>query len=97
MQVVKPRLREHNESTAGHLGTQLAELLSCSQNMRERALAARFAPLIRLDEKEPFRPLAAGYAIFRNDGRSPSFPRRIRLQGRRRPAASLAIEYAIWS
>jgi hypothetical protein len=89
-------LLDHSQSTLEYLEVQLADLFDCPQKEDERALAARFAPLIRLDVNEPFRPLAAGYTIFRKDGRSPSFPRRIRLGGARRPAAALVIEYAIW-
>ena len=79
-----------------YLEDQLSDLFDCRQKEDERALAARFAPLIRLDANEPFRPLAAGYTIFREDGRSPSFPRRIRLRRARSPAAALVIEYAVW-
>lgn len=96
MEVKNPAIQDHSQSSSGRLEVQLSELLTRPQNERVRALAARFAPLIRLDANEPFRPLAAGYTIFRQDGRSPSFPRRIHLRRGRRPAAALAIEYAIW-
>jgi hypothetical protein len=66
------------------------------QNRKERELAARYAPLIRFDRKEPFFPLAVGYTIFTQDNESPSFPRRIELCGERHAPAALAIEYAIW-
>ncbi|MGC9396323.1 MAG: glycerophosphodiester phosphodiesterase [Anaerolineae bacterium] len=62
-------------------------------------LAARYAPILRFDAREPFLPLAAGYTIFRETGESPSFR-----QGRKidlappgaAPRAEFAIEYAIW-
>jgi HAD superfamily hydrolase (TIGR01549 family) len=59
-------------------------------------LAARYAPVIRLDRHEPFRPLAVGYTVFRQDGYSPSFPRYVGLTPVGRQPATLAIEYAIW-
>lgn len=66
------------------------------QNGHDRDLAARYAPVIHFNRLEPFLPLAAGYTIFRQDGDSPSFPRRIELKGDGHAPATLAIEYAIW-
>lgn len=66
------------------------------QNRQARELAARYAPFICFDRKEPFLPLAVGYAVFTEDGDSPSFPRRIELRGAGHTPAALAIEYAIW-
>ncbi len=80
--------------TDEHLG--LTALLATPQDESHRALAARYAPIIYLDTREPFLPLAVGYTIFREDGDSPSFPRRIELAPAGEPAAALAIEYAIW-
>ncbi len=74
----------------------LRALLSTEQADEERRLAARYAPIICFDAREPFLPLAVGYTIFRADGESPSFPRRIELRPTDRPPAALAIEYAIW-
>jgi glycerophosphoryl diester phosphodiesterase len=76
----------------------LAQLLSTAQDREERALAARYAPLIRFDNQEPFLPLAAGYTIFHSGGPSPSYAkgRQIELAAEGQPAAHLAIEYAIW-
>ncbi len=74
----------------------LRTLLQSRQDEDERALAARYAPIIRFDAHEPFLPLAVGYTIFRSDGDSPSFPRRIELRPPNRSPAALAIEYAIW-
>jgi glycerophosphoryl diester phosphodiesterase len=73
-----------------------AELLATPQDVEERALAARYAPILRFDANEPFLPLAAGYTIFYADGRSPSMQRQIALAAPDRPPAALAIEYAIW-
>ncbi len=76
----------------------LAQLLNVPQDETQRALAARYAPRIRFDAREPFLPLAAGYTIFRAGGASPSFRQGkcIELSPPEGPAASLAIEYAIW-
>ncbi len=82
--------------TEVHAGASLAALLASPQDYTERALAARHAPVIQFDEREPFLPLVAGYTIFRTDADSPSFPRRIELRPPDQPPASLAIEYALW-
>jgi glycerophosphoryl diester phosphodiesterase len=72
----------------------LLSLLNTSQAESERALAARYAPIIRFDTREPFLPLAAGYSIFRQSAPSPSFrPGHVVEVA---PPACLAIEYAIW-
>lgn len=59
-------------------------------------LAARYAPILKFDAREPFLPLAVGYSIFRKNTRSPSFPRQIKVSNGDRPASMLAIEYTIW-
>ena len=76
----------------------LACLWQRSAGNDDRQLAARYAPIIRFDAREPFLPLAAGYTLFRRDGPSPSFRqgRGIRLAPPDQPPAALAIEYAIW-
>ncbi len=68
------------------------------QNPNDHALAARYAPILRFDAREPFLPLAAGYTIFRETGESPSFRqgRKIDLAPPDAPPAACAIEYAIW-
>lgn len=66
------------------------------QRSSERELAARYAPIIYFDRNEPFLPLVVGYTVFRRDGESPSFPRRIELSGSDHAPAVVAIEYAIW-
>ncbi|MBN1979329.1 MAG: hypothetical protein JW918_18180 [Anaerolineae bacterium] len=76
----------------------LSSLLSTPQDAEERALAARYAPILRFDAREPFLPLAAGYTLFRQSGPSPSFSRgrQVELTPADQPPASLAIEYAVW-
>ncbi len=66
------------------------------QSARQRDLAARYAPLIHFDHREPFLPLTVGYTIFEADGSSPSFERPIVLRSPSHPPAAFAIEYAIW-
>lgn len=56
------------------------------------ALAARHAPRIRFDAREPFLPDVVGVTVFREHGPSPSFPRQLQLP----PVAAIAIEYAIF-
>jgi glycerophosphoryl diester phosphodiesterase len=72
------------------------ELLAAPQEAEVRALAARYAPIVRFDANEPFLPLAAGYTIFRVDGPSPSARRPVALVTPEHPQATQAIEYAIW-
>src|SRR4051794_30079567 len=71
-------------------------LLTAPADPEARALAARYAPIILFDQREPFLPLAAGYTLFRADAPSPSFPREISLGANARLPAQLVIEYAIW-
>lgn len=75
-----------------------AALLAAPQDDADRRLAARYAPILRFDAREPFLPLAAGYSIFRESSVSPSFQRgyKIELTPDGGPHAALAIEYAIW-
>jgi glycerophosphoryl diester phosphodiesterase len=72
------------------------DLLGKNYPAFDRNLAARYAPIIQFDAREPFLPLAVGYTVFRESVPSPSFPRRIELVDAGRPPAALAIEYAIW-
>jgi len=76
----------------------LTPLFDVPQNPADRALAARYAPILRFDAREPFLPLATGYTIFRETGESPSFRqgRKIDLAPPDGPRAEFAIEYAIW-
>lgn len=59
--------------------------------------AARHAPIILLDEREPFDIVAVGYTIFDREAESPSFlpSRRIEWTNPGYPAVC-AVEYAIW-
>lgn len=70
----------------------LADLRGGQRSDDEHALALQHAPTLRMDAREPFLPLALGYTVFREDGDSSSFPRRITLP----PGSDCAIEYAIW-
>jgi len=73
---------------------------------QEWELAARYAPILLLDEREPFEPEVVGYRVFRRGGPSPSFPREIQLAAGGAPEtagaagggepAACAVEYAIW-
>ncbi|MFD2328305.1 HAD family hydrolase [Cohnella sp. GCM10020058] len=56
-------------------------------------LAARYAPILLMDEREPFRPVRAGITIFREVGSSSSFNRQIRLDADKH---ACVIEYAIY-
>lgn len=67
----------------------LSELLVEGQD-EDAQLAERHRPLLMLDAAEPFRPLAAGYAVYRQEAQSQSSKFRIR------PVADCVIEYAIW-
>lgn len=72
--------------------THLKTLDTTIDSSADHQLALEHAPIIRFDDREPFLPLVVGYTIFREPGRSPSFPRDITLP----PGAATAIEYAIW-
>lgn len=76
----------------------LLSLLSLTQDEGQRALAARYAPILLFDSREPFLPLAAGYTIFREGGPSSSFRQGfvVDLAPQGQPQAQFAIEYAIW-
>ncbi len=54
---------------------------------------ARFAPIIYLDEREPFPPTRVGYAVINETQPSPSFQRTIEIE----PPCVRAVEYAVWS
>ncbi|CAI6040651.1 HAD family hydrolase [Cohnella sp. JJ-181] len=62
-------------------------------DMAWQTLAARYAPILLLDRREPFRPIRAGITVFREDGRSPSFDRQIRLDAGKH---ACVIEYTIY-
>jgi HAD superfamily hydrolase (TIGR01549 family) len=80
-----------------HSNDQLyAALLAAPQDRSAQALAARYAPILRFDTREPFLPLAAGYTIVQADTPSPSARHPIALSAPGRAGAITAIEYAIW-
>lgn len=71
----------------------MATNLRLSPHLAEqRARAARYAPIIFVDENEPFRPEVVGYTIFHRNGPSLSFPRTIYVD----PPTKFVIEYALW-
>lgn len=70
-------------ATLGDLGSLRAE-------GAETELAHAHRPLLRLDDAEPFPPLAAGFAIYRETAQSVSSKFQIE------PVADCVIEYAIW-
>ena len=81
--------------TKKDLEVSLDNLYRMNREEPELDLVARYSPIVRLDDHEPFIPLAAGYTIFKEDGRSPSFDRHIGLKKGSRQA-SFVVEYAIW-
>jgi hypothetical protein len=67
------------------------------QDLDALELAARYAPILLADEREPFEPVAVGYTIFHQEAASPSFvPRRVVGWADPGYPATLAVEYAIW-
>ncbi|MDI4644301.1 HAD family hydrolase [Cohnella hashimotonis] len=64
-----------------------------SADLPWQTLASRYAPILLLDAREPFRPIRAGITVFRKDGPSPSFNRQILLDPGRH---ACVIEYAIY-
>ncbi len=78
------------------LAESLSALLAAPQSKEDQTLAARYAPVILFDAREPFLPCAAGYTIWRAPGPSDSFERQIDLTLPGGGTAALAIEYAIW-
>lgn len=66
-------------------------LMNTTISEEELDLFLKYAPIIKFDEKEPFFPVRIGYTVFQNSGKSPSFPREIKLS-----QDEIAIEYAIY-
>ncbi|AIQ44677.1 hypothetical protein R70723_01200 [Paenibacillus sp. FSL R7-0273] len=56
-------------------------------------LAAAYAPRLLFDKNEPFYPVRFGITVFREDGDSPSFRRRLQVS---RPEVEAVIEYAVY-
>lgn len=67
----------------------LSELVAATGDA-DAALAARHLPMLLLDQNEPFVPLAAGCAVYRQEAPSVSSKFTIR------PVAATVVEYAIW-
>ncbi len=75
-------------------GSQLPQVTQ-DQNMLD--CAARYAPIIMADEREPFTLFVAGYTIFDREDESPSFVPRRRVEwGSAGYPATRAVEYALW-
>ena len=75
-------------------GSQLPRV---TQDRSALDFAARYAPIIMADAREPFTLLVAGYTIFDQEGDSPSFVPRRRVEwGSVGYAATRAVEYALW-
>jgi hypothetical protein len=73
-----------------------SQLPQVTQDKSTLDFAARHAPIILADEREPFTLIAAGYTIFDHEDRSPSFlARRVEWGSAGYPAAR-AVEYALW-
>lgn len=77
-----------------------SRLPQITQDENARAFAARYAPIVLADAREPFAIVAVGYTIFDHADASRSFPsRRVEVgAGSPRPddSATRAIEYALW-
>ena len=74
-----------------------SQLPRVPQNENDLDVAARYAPIVMLDAREPFTIIAAGYTIFERAGESPSFVPRRRVDWKDAGyAATRAIEYALW-
>lgn len=73
-----------------------SKLPQLNQDPATLDLAARYAPIVLADEREPFTIVAVGYTIFEREDASPSFPkRRVEWTSVGYPAVQ-AIEYALW-
>ena len=68
----------------------LGDLASLRAESAETELAHAHRPLLRLDDAEPFLPLAAGFAIYRET--APSVSSKFQIE----PVADCVVEYAIW-
>ncbi|MCI0476389.1 MAG: hypothetical protein L0Y55_09085 [Anaerolineales bacterium] len=77
-----------------------SRLPKVTQDKNALDLAARYAPIILADEREPFTIVAVGYTVFEREDASPSFPKRRVSVGAGSPhpynSATRAIEYALW-
>lgn len=73
-----------------------SRLPQVTQDENARALAARYAPIILADAREPFTIVAVGYTIFEREDASPSFLKRRVAWTEAGYPATRAIEYALW-
>lgn len=74
-----------------------SSLPTVNQDPEALKLAARYAPIVMADEREPFSVVAVGYTIFGSEGESPSFlPRRQVEWTAVGYPANHAVEYALW-
>lgn len=76
--------------TATDVTTGALSALRIASTDGDAELARKHAPLIMLDTREPYPPLAMGYTVFRQGGQSASSKFQVR------PEDGPAIEYAIW-
>ncbi len=60
-------------------------------NTADAVIARTYAPILRLDEREPFRPRLAGVTVARSSMSSPSFRRDLVP-----PEDGFIVEYALW-
>jgi len=74
-------------------GSQLPRV---TQDQNALDFAARYAPIIMADAREPFALLIAGYTVFDREDNSPSFVRRRVEWGSAGYPATRAVEYALW-
>ncbi|WP_231574810.1 hypothetical protein [Paenibacillus sp. FSL R7-0273] len=65
----------------------------CLLSREDGRLAAAYAPRLLFDKNEPFYPVRFGITVFREDGDSPSFRRRLQVS---RPEVEAVIEYAVY-
>ena len=73
-----------------------SQLPQVTQDKNALDFAARYAPIILADEREPFTLVVAGYTIFDHEDASPSFPKRRVEWGSAGYPATRAVEYALW-
>lgn len=89
-----PRNEEEIPQYRVHSPRELVELVKKLDTEEEDLrLAKKYAPVLLFDEKEPFKVDAIGCTVIREDGKSPSSPKKIRLGKNGR---AVCIEYAVY-
>lgn len=73
-----------------HAPSPLSDFPSFPVVEADHALAERHRPIFQLDEREPFKPVAIGYSVYRDTTKSVSSKFRIRA------GSGTVVEYAIW-